>query len=674
MTVTITVKGAKLPDGFARDRSLFRCCLAASVALVTLATCEAELSAAAETPLAPSAYDWTGLYVGGHFAYGWGTLGPRTNPNLGQGVIFPASVTGLVGGYQAGYNFHLPSNIVLGLEADVSFLSPVNQAATGTHPFSSTLDYFATARGRIGYASGALMPYLTGGAAWGQIKVNSNDADGNAFRFDRSTSLGWIAGAGLEYAIDRYWSAKLEYQYIDLGSRTFVPSNGSVVNVDPKLQIVKLGLNFHVDSSAPGAAGLLPPAPESNNWNIHGQTTFIQQGYPRFRAPYDGPNSLPSRGQDRETWTTTAFLGFRLWEGGELYFNPELAQGTGVGGTLGLGGFSNGEAQKGGAPAPRFRPQRYFFRQTFGLGGEQEAMEDGPNQLATKQDIDRVTLTIGRFAIGDIFDANSYAHDPRADFMNWAIWSSAAYDFPADLPGFTRGAVVELNRKDWAVRAGWFQVPKEPNSDVLVFKTGGAVIEFEERHSIFDQLGKVRIGLFANRGHTGNYRDALAAISANQSTDINDAIVQTRQDRLKYGFYVNAEQAITKDVGAFARLSWNDGQTEILSFTDIDRSISGGLSIKGGSWGRPNDTVGIGGAINGLSSAHRDFLAAGGLGLLIGDGALNYAPEKIAETYYAYEIADGLKLTVDYQFIANPAYNADRGPVHLFAGRVHAEF
>lgn len=671
MTITSITKIAKRPGRPAQNRLLSRYFLVASAALMTLSETAA---ATAKAPLMASRFDWTGFFIGGHVGYGWGRLGSDANPILHQGLIFPASVTGVVGGYQAGYNYHLPNNVVLGFEVDVSFLSPPDQKATGTHPFGTTLDYFGTARGRIGYAFDAVMPYVTGGAAWGQIKVNSNDIDGNAFRSNHSTSLGWVAGAGIEYAIDHRWSAKLEYNYIDLASRTFIPSNGSVVNVEPRLQTVKLGLNYRIDAPASGAAALVPPIPESTSWNVHGQTTFIEQGYPRFRAPYEGPNSLPGRSQDRETWTATAFLGLRLWEGGEIYFNPEFAQGTGVGSTLGLGGFANGEAQKGGAPLPRFRLQRYFLRQTFGLGGEQEAIEDGPNQIAGKQDINRLTITVGRFAVGDFFDANSYAHDPRSDFMNWAIWSSAAYDFPADLPGLTRGTVVEFNRKDWAVRAGWFQVPEEPNSDVLVFKTGGAVVEFEERHSIFDRPGKIRLGLFANRGHTGSYRDAIAAVSVNRSIDINDAIIQSRQDRSKYGFYLNAEQAITNDVGAFARLSWNDGQNEILSFTDIDRSISGGLSIKGSSWGRPNDTVGIGGAINGLSDAHRDFLAVGGLGLLVGDGALNYREEKIAETYYAYEIDRGLKLTIDYQFIANPAYNADRGPVHLFAGRVHAEF
>jgi high affinity Mn2+ porin len=254
------------------------------------------------------------------------------------------------------------------------------------------------------------------------------------------------------------------------------------------------------------------------------------------------------------------------------------------------------------------------------------------------------------------------------------MWSSAAYDFPADLPGYTNGAVVEYNRKDWAIRAGAFEVPTAPNNDELTYKTGGTVVEFEERHTIFDQPGKLRIGGFANSGNTGNYRQALAIEDADPSLDINTVMASIRHDNLKYGFYINGEQQLMKDVGLFGRVSWNNGQTEILSFTDIDQSVSGGLSIKGSFWGRPNDTIGIGGAINGLSDAHRDFLAAGGLGLLIGDGQLNYRPEEILETYYAYSVTKGFTVTADYQLITNPAYNADRGPVSVFSARFHGEF
>jgi high affinity Mn2+ porin len=637
--------------------------------------------AAAQPAPAMPAFNWTGGYVGFHFGYGGGSFGPRTNPVLDEGVFFPPTITGLVGGYQVGWNVQLPDRLVLGVEADVTFPSPIDRGATVPAPFNTKLDYFSTAKARVGYAFGRLMPYVTGGIAWGQTQVDLNDASGNVASSHALTQFGWTVGAGVQFPIAGNWTGRIEYNFIDLGSTTFllgIPAQPALT-VDPKVQVLKIGLNYRFWNAAPWQSpgdnsAERSSAPETSNWTIHGQTTFIEQAYPRFRSPYQGQNSLPGGGQGRESWTSTAFMGWRLWEGGEFYFDPELDQGFGIGSTLGLAGFANGEAQKAGATFPRFRPQRYFFRQTFGLGGEQETVEDAPHQLPGKRDLDRITITVGRIAVGDIFDTNAYAHDPRADFMNWALWEAAAYDFPADLPGFTRGAVVELNRKEWALRTGFFQVPQEPGSDVLTFKTGGAVVELEERYKIFYQDGKLRLGAFANRGRTGNYNEALAIAAANPTIDINSAMLLTRAQRSKYGFYANLEQAISKEVGVFARASWNDGRNEILSFTDIDWSLSGGVAIKGKAWGRSDDTLGCGAAVNGLSGPHRDFLAAGGLGLIIGDGRLNYREEKVLETYYAYKLDKSTTLSFDYQFFVDPAHNADRGPVSVFAARLHAEF
>ncbi|MEH2550398.1 high affinity Mn2+ porin [Bradyrhizobium sp. AZCC 2262] len=633
---------------------------------------------AADPPLkvwaSKKVYDWTGFYVGGHFGYGGGSFGPDTNPLPLQGVAFPHSPIGLIGGYQIGYNRELPNHVVLGVEADSTFPSYLDQSAMGRLPpaaFNTTLDYIGTVRGRIGYAFGPWMPYVTGGFAWGHTHAVINDGSGVGHY-----QPGWTAGIGLEFAVSGNWSAKLEYEYVDLSRQLYDLSGFGLgnVNVDSRISLAKIGLNYHFGDLTQKPASKQTALPDSDAWNVHAQMTFLPQGYPSIRAPYTGPNSLPGGGQLQATWTTTAFLGAQLWEGGEFYFNPELAQGFGINGTLGLAGFSNGEAQKAGAPFPKIRAQRYYIKQTWGLGGEQEEVADGPNQLSGKRDIDRITLIVGRFAVGDFFDNNAYAHDPRADFMNWAMWEAAAYDFPADLPGYTRGAVVELNRKDWAVRAGLLEVPSQPNSDILQFKTGGVVAEFEERHSIFGQPGKLRLGAFGTKGVTGNYNQALAITALDPTQDINAVMASIRRVNPKHGFYANLEQQIVPDIGLFARASWNDGQNEILSFTDIDRSLSGGLSIKGSFWGRPNDTVGIGGAINGLSAAHRNYLAAGGMGLLIGDGQLNYRPEQIVEAYYAWKVNTWSTLSFDYQFVANPSYNADRGPVSIFSARAHAEF
>lgn len=635
----------------------------------------------AKQSVATNVNDWTGFYVGGHVGYGGGSFGPGTNPLPEQGVFFPHSLTGLIGGYQAGYNRQLSNRIVVAAEIDISFPSPVDRPRVIPTSFNTSFDYFATARGRIGYAIGTVLPYVAAGAAWDRTRVEINVPNGSIAETKSKVPVGWVAGIGVEYAVGGNWSAKGEYDYIKLGSNTYRFDGLSIpeTRVDPKIHAFKLSLNYMLWNvppwDSPSALGNNQPSmPASTDWNVHGQTTVIGQGYPRFRSPYQGTNSLPGGGQGRETWTVDAFLGWRLWQGGEFYFNPELAQGFGIGTTLGLAGFSNGEAQKGGGDFPKFRPQRYYFRQTFGLGGEQEKVVDVPNQLAGKRDIDRITLTVGRFAVGDYFDGNSYAKDPRLDFMNWAMWASAAYDFPADLPGFTRGAVVEFNRKEWAIRAGIFQVPAAPNSDVLTFKTGGAVVEFEDRYTIFEQPGKLRLGAFANRGKTGNFQETLAAVAIDPTPNINATIGSLRRDRLKYGFYINAEQQVAKDVGVFGRLSWADGQNEILSFADVDRSVSGGLSVKGSYWGRETDTFGLGGVLNGLTSSHRAFLAAGGLGLLIGDGRLNYRPERILETYYAYSVSNATTLSLNYQFVTNPAHNADRGPVSIFSGRIHSEF
>jgi high affinity Mn2+ porin len=659
-----------------RGLGAFRAIALASALLASPAT-------AADLPVkAPRAvaiiYDWTGFYVGGHFGYGSGSFGAGTIALKDQGVVLPASIAGLIGGFQGGYRYQFGNHVVLGAEGEVTFPSPVDQQARRPAPFHNVFDVFGSARITAGYAIGAWLPYATAGLAWGRTHVNVNDVDGLTVITQRPhVHVGWTAGAGVEVAIDGPWSARLQYDYVDLETRNFnvETAPGGSLNVTPHYHEVTLGLNYKLFMPvADGNSIDELKQPSSGNWNVHAQTTFLEQAYPSFRAPYVGQNSLPGKGQGRETWTVTAFLGWRVWEGGEIYFNPELGQGFGLNSALGLGGFSNGEAQKSGTTFPRVRAQRYFFRQTFGLGGEQEDVADGPNQLAGKRDIDRITLSVGRVAIGDFFDQNAYAHDPRADFMNWAMWEAAAYDFPADLPGFTRGAVLEFNRKDWAVRTGAFQVPTGPNSDVLSFKTGGTIVEFEERHSIFDQPGKIRIGAFANRGNMADYRGVLATVAAIPALDIGTATTLLRGENTKYGFYGNLEQQIINDVGFFARASWNDGRAEILSFTDIDRSVSGGFSIKGSFWGRSDDTVGIGAAVNGLSRAHRDFLAAGGTGLLIGDGQLNYRTEDILEAYYAWMIQKGLVATFDYQFINNPAYNADRGPVSIFSARVHAEW
>ncbi len=408
------------------------------------------------------------------------------------------------------------------------------------------------------------------------------------------------------------------------------------------------------------------------DWSLHGQTTFIEQAYPPFHSPYAGAKSLPGDGEGRETWSATAYIGRKLWDGGEFFIDPELDQGFGIGGTTGLAGFSNGEAQKSGSAAPVPHVHRAFFRQTFGFGGAQEDVEDGPNQFAGKRDVSRLTITVGKISAVDIFDDNTYAHDPRSGFMNWSVYEAGAFDYPADKFGFTWGAVADLNQNNWALRAGYFLTTRESNSNSFdtsdLPRRGSEIVELENRYNLFGQPGKLRLLGFATTSFAGSYPETLA------NPLLNLDITQTRTTRTEYGFVANLEQAISGDLGMFSRASWNNGQSEIMAFTDIDASVSGGFTLKGTRWSRPDDTIGIGGAVNALSAPHREFIAAGGSGIQIGDGMLNYRNENVLETYYSYSLAAKVQVTLNYQFIVNPAYNADRGPVSIFATRLHAEF
>jgi high affinity Mn2+ porin len=635
---------------------------------------------AADMPLkAPpiqSVFDWTGFYIGAHTGYSHGSSNAVLSDPASSATS--NSFSGVIGGVQAGYNVRLPSGMLLGVEADITFPnyltsnSVVSSLATARSALTEQWDYVGTARGRVGYTNGPWLAYATGGLAWAGERFLYSPAIGSEEKI-LNTRLGWAAGGGVEYAFAPHWSARLEYLYSRFEKADIAFPSGAHYTSTLDFQALRVGLNRKIDW--PGSGNLTPKIsltdPESDRWEIHGQTTFLPQGYPAFHAPYSGPNSLTPAPQVQETWSNSLFLNARLWEGGEVYYNPELLQGFGLNNTLGVAGFPSGESQKSNFPYPHYNTSRLFVRQTFGFGGEQEDLASGAMQLAGKADVSRLTLQAGKFSVIDIFDGNSYAKDSRKDFMNWSIWAPGAFDYAADKLGLSYGATAELNQKQWALRSGYFLMDAVSNSnnfDTNVFRRGEYVIELETRYSLFSQPGKLRTIAWLNSAFSGSYRETLD----NPAFGVD--IAQTRTGRIKYGYVINLEQAVTDEVGLFGRWSWNDGKTEIMAFTDIDASLSLGASIKGAKWGRPDDVIGIGGAINALSRDHRDFLAAGGLGPLIGDGQLNYRRERILETYYAFAINKALTFTADYQFVTNPAYNADRGPVSIFSGRLHGEF
>jgi high affinity Mn2+ porin len=330
--------------------------------------------------------------------------------------------------------------------------------------------------------------------------------------------------------------------------------------------------------------------------------------------------------------------------------------------------------------------QRYFVRQTIDLGGETQKVEEDVNQFAGSQTANRLVLTVGKFAIVDIFDTNKYANNPKTDFLNWSVTNAGTFDYAGDAWGYTYGAAAEWYQGRLTLRGGVFDLSASPagggdNAQAYgldpTFHQFQLVGEIEERHELWGQPGKLKVTGFLSRGNAGSFQDAvnLADQPGAFFGDVTDALAAVRHYQSRPGVSFNLEQQVNDTVGVFARAGWADGNVETWDFADIDRTISVGASIAGKQWNRPDDTIGVAGVINGIAGVHQAYFNAGGLGLLIGDGQLpNYGLEQIVEAYYSYAISTSLKVSFDYQFIVNPAYNADRGPVNVFAGRIHAAF
>jgi len=366
-------------------------------------------------------------------------------------------------------------------------------------------------------------------------------------------------------------------------------------------------------------------------------------------------------------------LGVRPWRDGELYFDPEVAQGVPLSGLTGLGGFTNGEIARTSGPTLKLYKARMFLRHTWNQGGGSERQDAEMNQLAGSADKRRIVLTVDNVSVTNIFDDNAYSHDPHTQFLNWSLMTHGAFDFAADARGYTWGAALEVYRDAWALRAGRFAQPRQPNQmelDPKLFRHYGDQVELEHRHALAGRAGAVRLLAFRNRARMASYADALDA-AAGATPDLGAV---RGGEKVKTGYGVNLEQSISPDVGVFGRASRADGRTETYAFTEIDRSVSGGVVVKGAAWQRAEDTAGIALARNGLSSSHRDYLAAGGLGFFLGDGRLSYRPEQIVETFYRLALTRALALSLDFQRIANPGYNADRGPARVGSLRLHAEF
>ena len=389
------------------------------------------------------------------------------------------------------------------------------------------------------------------------------------------------------------------------------------------------------------AAAQSADSTQQSPWTAHFQLTVISQSHSGFKAAYSGVNSLADSVERGATSvTTTLFLGRRLWKGAALYFNPELSGGRGLSYAVGVAGALNGETYRIGDPAPVVSVARTYIQQNIPLGSAgYERLEDGVNQVADRVPSRRITITTGKFSMSDLYDRNSYSHDPRTQFLNWSLMSNGAWDYPANTKGYTMGVVAELIEPGWALRLSSVAVPKianHPEMEYVFGKAHSETAELERKLTLNERPGTIRLLFSYTASRAPSYKAGLAALSADDTTVlkvISGNAEGTSYGGRKTGICLNAEQEIAKGIGAFARVGWNDGQYATWAFTEIDQTAQAGLSFKGTRWKRDNDVAGIAAVVNGISADHRAFLKAGGYGFIIGDGALNYGHEAILETY-----------------------------------------
>ncbi len=407
-------------------------------------------------------------------------------------------------------------------------------------------------------------------------------------------------------------------------------------------------------------------------FSFHAQTTVIKQFKPSFTAPYSGDNSLITSGERKTSITSTLYLGARLWKGASLVFNPEIAGGSGLSGALGIAAATNGETFRIGDPAPQIYLARLFFKQIFALTAEKSYQASDFNKLGGYLPNKYLSLTIGKIGVADYFDDNRYSHNPRTQFMSWALMDNGAWDYPANTRGYIPSLILEYITPKDEIRYGLSMVALSANGNEInwnLFKARSQSLEYTHRFELNSHKGAIRLLGFYTSANMGNYRQSIALNPQNPS------IIDTRKyGNTKLGFGLNIDQELSPVLGFFFRAGWNDGKNETWAFTEIDRTVSAGLSLSGVRWKRKNDNLGFALVSCGLSAPHQDYLAAGGKGFILGDGNLNYAWEKLTEIYYSAELVKNhVYFSGAYQFVLDPGYNKDRkGPINVFSIRLHA--
>lgn len=408
----------------------------------------------------------------------------------------------------------------------------------------------------------------------------------------------------------------------------------------------------------------------SDRFWVSGQANFITQYHPDFTAKYSGPNSFLPPAETASSRVFTLFTGFRLFRNTDILFDVESAGGGGLGNALGIAGFTNLDVVRNPTLGPTPYVARILIHQVIPLSREYLQAAKGPLALASRLPVRRLELRAGKLSTADFFDVNSVGSDSHLQFMNWTADNNGAYDYAADTRGYTYGLMIEYYDRHWALRFGEMLMPKVANGlelDWNLARARGENLEYElHPHLLVKRDTRLRALAFANHANMGLYREANLMASP-------DITATRRQGRVKYGFGFNAEQELTDNLRAYFRAGWGEGHAESFAYTEVDHTFSVGGDLRGARWHRAQDKWGVALVVNGVSADHQRYLALGGLGFLLGDGALRHGPETILESYYTAHIWRGISLAGDLQQVWNPGYNRDRGPVTVLGFRLHLE-
>jgi hypothetical protein len=432
----------------------------------------------------------------------------------------------------------------------------------------------------------------------------------------------------------------------------------------------------HTAVEEPADSTTVFPHSDTGRFWVAGQVNVILQAHPDFRSHYQGENSLRAQGESKTSDVMTLYMGARVTRNVEVLADVESSGGRGISDALGLAGFTNLDVVRNPDLGPTPYLARAMVHVTVPLGDAMVESERGFLGLATKLPERRLEFRAGKLSTVDFFDVNAVGSDSHLQFLNWAIDNNGAYDYAADTRGYTYGVTAEFQDRGWGFRFGEFLMPKVANGidlDWNLQRAHSENFELEVRPRLLrDRKTTVRLLSYMNTATMGDYRAAVERFEA--ELDSQPTIENTRkQATVKHGFGLSAEQELTKSLRAFLRLGWNEGRHESFAYTEVNSSLAFGVDLAGARWRRKLDKAGAAFVSDGISRDHQQYLRLGGLGFLLGDGNLNYGRENVVESYYTMHVWRGVFASFDMQYVVNPGYNRDRGPVVVPSVRLHID-